>query len=166
MTELDVLLKLLVDSEAEFIVVGGVAALAHGAGRVTFDLDIVYRRSPENLTKLVTILKEFKPYPRGAPPGLPFLWDERTLTRGLNFTLRTLAGDIDLLGEITGGGDYEKLLPHTALMKPYGIPCRCLTVSKLIEVKIAAGRPKDYEAIAELETIQEEQRSGRDPQSS
>jgi hypothetical protein len=90
---------------------------------------------------------------RGAPPGLPFQWDERSIAQGLNFTLMTRVGAVDLLGEITGGGDYDALLPHTTEMQPFGVNCRCL---KLIEVKIAAGRPKDLEIIAELEAIQEE----------
>ena len=90
------------------------------------------------------------------PPGLPFLWDDKTLWRGLNFTLTTDAGAIDLLGEITGGGGYEELLPHTTILNPFDIPCRCLILSKLIDVKRAAGRVKDFEAIAELEVIAEE----------
>lgn len=54
------------------------------------------------------------PYLRGAPPGLPFRWDVATLERGLNFTLTTDVGDLDAFGEITGGGGYEDLLPHTS----------------------------------------------------
>ena len=48
-----------------------------------------------------------KPYLRGAPPGLPFRFDADTLSRGLNFTLTTSLGWIDLLGEITGGGRFD-----------------------------------------------------------
>ncbi len=75
----------------------------------------------------------------------------------MNFTLDTDAGQVDLLGEITGGGDYEALLPFTITVELYGVECRCLELRKLIEVKRAAGRPKDFDAIAELEAIQEEQ---------
>jgi hypothetical protein len=75
----------------------------------------------------------------------------------LNFTLSTAAGDLDILGEITGGGNYDDLLPHTIVMLPFGIECRCLTLSRLIQVKRALGRPKDLDAIAELEAINEEQ---------
>ncbi len=87
---------------------------------------------------------------------MPFLWDEKTLERGLNFTLTTTLGAIDLLGEIVGGGRYEDLLPHTIGVEALGIRCRCLGLRKLIEVKRAAGRPKDLEAIAELEAILED----------
>ncbi len=100
-------------------------------------------------------LAPLSPYLRGAPPGLPFRWDEDTLRRGLNFTLTTSRGDIDLLGEIIGGG-YADLLPHTLEVVVFGMTVRCLGLDKLIEVKRAAGRPKDLEAIAELEAIREE----------
>jgi hypothetical protein len=78
------------------------------------------------------------------------------LERGLNFTVTTDLGALDLLGEITGGGRYADLLPDTIVIRVFGIECRCLTLDRLIEVKRAAGRPKDLEAIAELEAIREE----------
>ena len=64
---------------------------------------------------------------------------------------------MDLLGEITGGGGYEDLLPYCIPVTPFGIACPCLGLERLIHVKRAAGRPKDLEAIAELEAILEEQ---------
>src|ERR1051326_7845838 len=76
-----------------FVIIGGVAATLHGAARVTFDLDVVYDRSPENLERLVRALAPFQPYLRGAPPGLPFRFDAETLKRGLNFTFTTTEGD-------------------------------------------------------------------------
>ena len=138
--------------------VGGAAAFAHGSPRLTLDLDVVYSRQPENIDHLVAALSTFKPYLRGAPPGLPFRWDAETVLRGLNFTLETQLGDIDILGEIAGGGGYEALLPHSAPTVVFGVDCLCLGLEKLIAVKRAAGRPKDLEAIAELEAIWEERR--------
>jgi hypothetical protein len=58
-----------------FIIVGGVAAVAHGSARLTAELDIVYERSHDNLERLSEALAPYSPYPRGAPPGLPFQWD-------------------------------------------------------------------------------------------
>jgi hypothetical protein len=140
----------------EFIVIGGVAGKAHGSARLTVDLDVVYGRSDDNLRRLATALAPLEPYLRGAPPGLPFHLDAASVRRGLNFTLRTTRGDLDLLGEVAGGGSYEALLPHSRELQMFGLPCRCLDLDKLIEVKRAAGRPKDLEAIAELEAIREE----------
>lgn len=159
-TDLSGLLRCLSEAGVEYLLVGGVAATAHGSARLTQDLDVVYRRSPENLRRLVTALGPHRPYLRGAPPGLPFRWDPETVRRGLNFTLTTEWGAIDLLGEIVGGGTYEDLLPDCVTLKVFGITCQCLGLERLIQVKRAAGRPKDLEAIAELEAILEERRRG------
>jgi hypothetical protein len=158
MTDFRTLISLLVNGSVEFILVGGAAATAHGSARLTEDLDIVYRRTPENVSRLVSALAPHGPYLRGAPAGLPFLWDERTIWQGLNFTLMTRLGALDLLGEITGGGGYDELLPHSIHIRLYGVECLCLDLEHLIHVKRAAGRPKDLETIAELEAILEEQK--------
>jgi hypothetical protein len=156
MMDLGGLLGALADAGVEMIMVGGAAATAHGAARLTQDIDVVYERSPENLQRLVSALGSHRPYPRGAPPGLPFAFDAQTLRNGANFTLQTDLGAIDLLAEITGGGNYHDLLPSTLVLNAFGRTVRCLTLSKLIDVKRAAGRPKDFEAIAELEILLEE----------
>ena len=140
-------------ANVRFIVVGGVAAIAHGATRLTQDFDVVYARDTENLRALATALSPHAPYLRGAPPGLPFVFDERTLGQGLNFTLETALGDVDLLGEIVGGGGYDALEPHSIELELYGVRCKCLDLPTLIHVKRAAGRPKDLDAVAELEEI-------------
>jgi len=154
------LLRLLTEHDVAFLIIGGVAAVIHGSSRLTQDLDVVYQRSPQNLTRLVQALAEQSPYLRGAPPGLPFQWSVATLRMGLNFTLETSVGPLDLLGEVTGGGSYEDLLGHTIEVEVFGVRCRCLDLPALIRTKRAAGRPKDLEAIAELEVIWEEQQEG------
>lgn len=157
MTDFEALLATLVRHEVAFIVVGGAAAIAHGSARLTQDLDIVYERSAANLDRLVAALADYQPYLRGVPPGLPFVWDRNTLSRGLNFTLVTSLGDIDLLGEITGGGGYRDLGSEAIPLQIFETRCLCLSLSQLIRAKRAAGRPKDLEALAELEAIEEEE---------
>ena len=158
MTDYPRLLRALASHDVEFIVVGGAAATAHGAARLTLDLDVVYRRTPDNIERVVACMTGLDPYLRGAPPGLPFRWDVDTLRRGLNFTLDTSAGAIDFLGEIIGG-TYESLLPDTETISVAGIECLCLNLERLIQVKRAAGRPKDLEAIAELEALRDERQA-------
>lgn len=151
------IIGLLVSSGVEFIIVGGAAATAHGAARLTEDLDIVYSRRDENIERLAEALTPLAPYLRGAPKDLPFHLDSETIKRGLNFTLSTSAGSLDLLGEITLGGSFEQLLPESIELEVFGNKCLCLGLKRLIEVKRAAARRKDFEAIAELEVILEEQ---------
>ena len=161
MTRFDQLLSVLVRHGVQFIIVGGAAATVHGSARLTQDLDIVYHRTDENLERLIRSLAPYQPYLRGAPPNLPFKWNKETVQAGLNFTLITSLGAIDLLGEITGGGTYENLLPDSVQIQVFGIECMCLSLKRLIEVKKATGRVRDFEAIAELEAILEEKkRSG------
>ncbi len=161
MTDFAALLQALVGGGVEFIVIGGMAATAHGSAHVTVDLDVVYRRSAENIGRLALVLAPLAPYLRGAPPGLPFTFDADTIRRGLNFTLTTRAGDLDLLGEATGGGSYDALLPRTVVLSVFGLECRFVNLDALIQLKRAAGRPKDLERIAELEALAAE----RDEQS-
>ncbi len=156
MTDFRALIEALCRSEVRFVLVGGVAATLHGSARLTQDIDVVYARDAGNLCRLARALAPLKPYLRGAPAGLPFRLDEPTLAAGLNFTLTTSAGDIDLLGEIVGAGSYEALIPHTIEVDLFGLRCRCLDLPTLIKAKIAAGRPKDLEAIAELRALLDE----------
>lgn len=152
-TDFHELLNALVTANVDFIIVGGVAARAHGSARFTEDLDVVYKRSSENIEKLSDALAPFHPYPRGAPPGLPFDWSPITIKHGLNFTLIVDLGAIDLLGEISGGGTYEQLINESETISLFGFSCKCLGVEALIRAKRSAGRPKDFEAIAELQAI-------------
>jgi predicted nucleotidyltransferase len=160
MTDFKKILPLLAKEKIEFILIGGVAAIAHGAARATYDVDIMYRRSAANIARVVAALEPFAPYLRGAPKGLPFRWDAETVKSGLNFTLTTKLGDLDLLGEVAGGGTYEQLLPHSEEMGIFGASVRVVSLEKLIQLKRAAGRPKDLEAIAELQALLEEKRRG------
>jgi hypothetical protein len=155
-TAFERLLGALAAAEVDFILVGGLAANAHGAIRTTRDLDILYARDAENLARIERALAPHSPYLRGAPPGLPFRLDAATLQSGLNFTLTTALADLDLLGEIAGGGRYEELLPETRVVDLLGVPCRCLSLDALIRTKRAAGRPKDFEALAELEALRDQ----------
>jgi hypothetical protein len=147
------LVGLFADAGVEAIVIGGLAAQAHGAARLTQDVDFLYRRSPENIGRLAAALAPHRPYLRGAPAGLPFHFDPRTIQAGLNFTLTTALGDVDLLGDMTGGGSYEQVLPHSVKLEVFGRAVVVIGLDALIRAKRAAGRPKDFEAIAELEAL-------------
>jgi predicted nucleotidyltransferase len=147
------LLRTLASSGVEFILVGGVAAVAHGSPRSTQDVDVVYRRDARNLALLTSALLPYQPYLRGAPPRLPFRFDVETLQSGLNFTLTTSLGSIDLLGEIAGVGNFDDLLPRSISIDVFGVSCKVVDLDTLIQAKRAAGRPKDLETVAELETL-------------
>ena len=150
MIDIETAFSVLVSAQVEFIVVGGVAARAHGSARLTNDVDVLYRRAPDNVDRLVAALAPHAPYLRGAPPGLPFRWDAPTIRRGLNFTLTTTFGDIDLLGEMSGLGGFAVVRRLSAPMTVYGREVRVLTLEGLERAKRAAGRIKDIADLAEI----------------
>ena len=156
MNDFERILTSLRSADVAFVIVGGVAATVHGSARLTSDVDVVYERSRANIERLVRALTPLNPYLRGAPAGLPFKFDVETVRRGLNFTLTTEAGPMDVLGEITGIGDYSAVLAVSEELALYGAPYRCINLDALIVSKRAAGRPKDIEAVAELELIRDE----------
>lgn len=158
MTDFEKALAALNDGGVEFIVIGGVAGALHGSAFTTVDLDVVYSRSRANIRRLAKALQGRQAYLRNAPPGLPFVWDERTIHNGLNFTLTTDFGDLDLLGEVAGGGSYEQLLDRSQEVSGFGLRFRLVDLETLIVLKRAAGRPKDLPMIAELQGILERRR--------
>lgn len=81
---------------------------------------------------------------------------------GLNLTLTKTVGEIHLFGEIRGGGAYEALLPHALTVMSFGRETRLLGFEWLIQVKRAAGGPKDLEVVAELEVLREERERRRE----
>ena len=154
MIEIDKFVEVMAGAGVEYILIGGMAARVHGSAQVTQDVDVVYSRSDANVTRLVSALATFEPYPRGAPPGLPFEWSVKTVKAGLNFTLTTTMGAIDILGEVAGGGRYEDLVAHAVTEAAFGHKIQLVSLPWLIRLKRAAGRPRDFNAIAELELLQ------------
>ena len=136
-----------------FVIVGGVAMVLRGSGRVTVDLDVCYARDRSNLEKLAEAFAPLHPRLRGAPADLPFLWDARTLASGLNFTLTTDVGDVDILGEITGLGGFDEALASSSELDIAGTPTRVLTLDGLERTKRASGRAKDLLDLAEIGEI-------------
>jgi len=153
MTDFRKLLCSLVEAKVAFVVIGGLAVISHGHVRLTADLDLCYARSSENLERLAAALLPLHPSLRGAPAGLPFVLDARTLRSGLNFTLMTDAGAIDLLGEVTGIGMYEELAPSADQLVLYGHSVHVLSLELLERSKVAAGRPKDLFDLEALAAI-------------
>ena len=100
------MLQGLVEARVRFVVIGGVAAAAHGSAHVTNDLDICYDVASENVVRLATLLVEWDAYPRGVEKGLPFFMDERQFRTTPVMTLTTREGFLHVLDRVAGVGDY------------------------------------------------------------
>jgi hypothetical protein len=146
----------------EFLVVGGQAEILMGGARVTFDTDLCYRRTTENLERLASALSEINPSLRGAPADLPFQLDARALAFGNNYTLNTDYGSLDLLGWVEPLGDYESLLTHAETYSVRGIPVQTIGLEDLIRVKQHIGRSKDRDSLLQLLAIRAIRNEQRD----
>ncbi len=144
----------------EFIVIGGQAESLLGSPRVTYDVDLCYRRTRENLEYLAEALREIKPTLRGAPPDLPFVIDAQSLALGSNFTFTTSMGPLDLLGWVEPLGEYEVLVQKADVVRVGHCDLRVINLDDLIAIKQHIQRPKDRESLRQLlaiKRIREEQ---------
>jgi hypothetical protein len=149
------LIALLVEAKVEFVVIGGMAATVHGSAYVTYDVDVCYNRSAANIARLCQALATAHPLLRGVPKDVPFRLDAATVLAGLNFTLDTDLGALDLLGEVPPLGEFSQVAEHSETTELFGFPVRVLALDALIQAKRAVGRPKDLLVIPELEALLE-----------
>jgi hypothetical protein len=149
----------LIDADLAFVVVGGVAARLQGSDYLTNDLDICYEASPENLERLAAIMRRWHAHLRGVEPGLPFFMDARQLRLTPTMTLAADVGDIDVLAEIAGVGDYAACLAASDNFDIRGVPFKALSLGALIKAKRSAGRPKDRLVLPTLEALHRLRRS-------
>lgn len=152
------LLDEMVAAGVEFIVVGGAAGVLHGAPVTTKDLDIVHRRSPENIARLMKVLEQvgahFWPDPaqRRLPPR------DSDLAGHGQLNLQTRLGRLDVLCEIGNQQGYEELLSHSVEIHVGSGSLRLLDLPTLIEIKTAAGRLKDRMVVPVLIATLEERK--------
>jgi len=79
--DFDKLFPTLACARIEFVLVGGVAGIIHGSARATYDVDLVYPRTDENIERLASALAPHTPYLRDAPSGLPLVFGPAFATR-------------------------------------------------------------------------------------
>jgi hypothetical protein len=137
----------------DFVVVGGIAAVLHGASTLTTDLDIAFAADSANLGRLGAALEELEARLRDVPEPVPFVPDARTLRQVELLTLDTRTGPLDLIRVPAGGPGYAILRRRANRYDLGGYEVRVASIEDLIAMKHAAGRAKDLAAIEELEAI-------------
>jgi hypothetical protein len=156
------LVRLLVDARIEFIVVGMSAAVFLGVPATTLDLDIVHRRTADNIERLIDLLAKIGAYYRHDLANRKLTPTKDALAGKGHQNLQTNHGPLDLLCQLDELG-YEELLPRTILVEDGTLSLRVLDLPTLIEVKTRAARPKDKIALPLLlATLDERRRRGED----
>jgi predicted nucleotidyltransferase len=155
------LLRALLDAGVEFVVVGGLSATLNGVPVTSLDVDVVHRRTPENIDRLIPVLEALDAVyriqaERRLRPGRPAL-----LSTG-HQNLITKYGPLDLLGTIGNDLGYEELVPRsTEMLIAEGVRVRILNLETLIEVKEQLNGEKDRAMLPLLRrTLKENERKG------
>jgi hypothetical protein len=151
-------LETLVRHRVTFVVIGGVAANLRGSPTVTQDIDVCYRRDPENLERMASALNQLHARLRGAPADAPFRLDAKTLNLGDRFTFATDVGSVDILGHpsgVPGGYDELERAADDFEILP-GVSVKVASIDDLIRMKRGAGRPKDLIEVEILGALRDE----------
>jgi len=148
---LTTLLARLAASGADFLLVGGLAAVAQGAPLTTVDVDVVHRRDGENVDRLLGFLESVDARFRGRAAGQVLRPTREALLGPGHQLLVTNLGPLDVLGAIEGGRDYPSLLPEAVTVEVEGQPVRVVRLEALAELKRGATSAKDRLVLALLE---------------
>ncbi len=150
-SDLTSLLAELAAASVDLVLVGGLAAVAQGAPVTTFDVDIVPRRTSDNLRRLVELLERHDARYRGRPGGGPLRPTVEGLDTDGHHLLMTDLGPVDVLGAIDGGRGYDELVPESLEIEIGGHPLRVLSLRAIVEAKRRSPHPKDQQVLPILE---------------
>ena len=162
--DLSALLEALTEAGINFIVVGGLSAVAQGAPITTTDIHIVHRQSKENIEKLLAFLKKIDAIYR-RPDDKILEPETRDLSGQGHALFTTRYGPLDVLAIIEDGRGYEDILPDTVEIEFRGYKVRILTLKTLVELKQRSRDPKDRQRLPVLqETLRQSSlNNGEDP---
>jgi hypothetical protein len=149
-------LRVLLDHEVRFILIGGQAGRARGSSSLTRDVDVCYDRAPDNVERLAAALTAMHARLRGIDEDVPFILDTRTLRNGDSFTFETDYGALDVLATPSGTAGYADLVAGADPMDLGGLSVDVVALDDLIRMKRAAGRPKDRIEVEVLIALRDE----------
>lgn len=160
MKNLNQLLKILIQSDIDFVLIGGYAGVVHGVTALTRDLDICAAMTTENITKLRAALKTYNPKHRMNPEANISFLDEPKNIDNLNaIYLETDLGILDILSSVINVGDFQTLRNEAVQINVFGETCKVISLDHLIKAKEKMGRDKDKLALKELYLIRDKLKS-------
>lgn len=152
----DQILRELLDTGVQFVLIGGLASQVHGSPSLTGDVDICFALGRENLERLALAVQALGSVRRELPSGVHAPLDARALRAGDVFTLTTRYGDLDLLAHPDPGLDFEALVSRSIRVEVFGKAINVASLDDLMAMKRAAGRPKDRIELEILGALREE----------
>ncbi len=156
------LFQILIKNKVDCVLVGGLAAITHGAATMTWDLDVCFDFNPDNVRTLLHALEPVHPRVRAQSGWLSLTeYTPERLAQLDNLYITTDLGRLDLLGFIAGVGKYPEVKQHSVEIDLLGYPCRVLDLESLIKAKETLNRPKDQQVVLELRVIQEKLKSSK-----
>ena len=152
-----------------FVLIGGLAAILHGASHLTTDVDVVPMEARENLDRLSAALKELHARIRvtGEAEGVPFDHSAESLARVRVWNLQTDAGDLDITFEPSGTRGYDDLRRDAVSSRLRSGAVTVASLADVIRSKEAADRPRDRAALPGLRAVlsasRDRERAGETP---
>ena len=147
------LIERLVKADVDFVIIGGFAGVVHGCTYVTQDIDICCDFSADNLLRLQKAVSTFHPVHRMTPNRQKFQLTEKNCTTFKNLYLDTDIGQLDCISFVDGIGDYQKVKRASTLIEVEDMQLYVLSLKALIEAKKVMNRPRDRQALIQLEAI-------------
>lgn len=157
------LLGALVDHGVQFVLIGGMAAVAHGSPLPTRDVDVTPEASAANLDRLAEALRALDARVRhpDIPEGLPFACDATSLAAAIFWNLTTPFGDLDISFTPAGTTGYSSLVAGAGRIDFRGVSVLLASLADVVLSKTAANRPKDHRALPVLRELLAHQREQR-----
>lgn len=150
----ELILRPLVERRVAFVMIGGMAAVAHGSMLPTRDVDVTPESSTENLDRLAEALRDLDARVRhpDIPEGLPFACDATSLASAI-FWLTTPYGDLDISFTPAGTAGYPSLIQDAEPIEFRGVNIQLASLATIVRSKAAANRPKDQRALPVLREL-------------
>jgi hypothetical protein len=158
--DLEAIIGRLIQYRVEFVLIGGLASIMHGAPMITQDVDVCIRFSRENLNRLVAAVGDLHPYHRITPQRLPFEITDQNWEALKNIYLQTDLGVLDCLGNVAGIGGFDEVYAVSEEIKVSVGAFRILSLDSLIRAKEAAGREHDLRTVGYLKAIKGKRAQG------
>ena len=147
------LLERLVNADVDFVIIGGFAGIVYGCTYVNQDIDICCDFSPSTLLGLQRAISDLHPVHRMTPKRKKLQLTEQTCVQFKDLYLDTDIGQLDCLSFIDGLGDYNQVKGESELIEVEEMKMRVLSLDALIKAKKSMSRPRDKEAVLQLEAI-------------